>query len=234
MADAATAFPFPPISIVSQDDKTVTFNIVNPFESDVFAMYYQFPAAVSGNTKCFSESPFTYCPEPVNVTAHCMTASEYSLTIVDIWFVDESVVDSSDKDKVPDCCHPGDDIEDKPTVLYTFKVYCQSKCEHERRNVLELTDDRPKGTKDLNEALKDGNVASEGRGVEKGSPYCSAMDYPCGADGHFVNVCHYSTKEGYQTYCVPESDSDVISYMPKDYCGPCVGGFGGTKESVLA
>jgi hypothetical protein len=44
-----------------------------------------------------------------------------------------------------------------------------------------------------------------------------------------VNVCHYSAREGYQTYCVPESDSDVIAYVPKDYCGPCVGGYGGSS-----
>jgi hypothetical protein len=161
-----------------------------------------------------------------------MTAAEHSLSIVDIWFVDTSVIDSSDKEKVPNCCHADNDIEDKPTVLYTFKVYCQSKCG--RRNVLESTDNRSKGTNDLSDAMKDSQVASEGRHKGKGSSHCLAIDYPCGADGGFVHVCHYSTKEGYQAYCVPESDSDVISYMPKDYCGPCVGGFGGTKESVLA
>ena len=55
--------------------------------------------------------------------------------------------------------------------------------------------------------------------------FCSSVDYPCGENGGMVNVCHYSSRDGYQTYCVLESDSDIIAYVPKDYCGPCVGGY---------
>jgi len=58
--------------------------------------------------------------------------------------------------------------------------------------------------------------------------YCSAVHYPCvgeDGDGTKVHICHYSPKEGYKTYCVPEADSDVVEFYPKDYCGPCVGGF---------
>jgi len=229
MSNPHTTPPSPPISIDSQDSETVSFKIVNPFQADIFAMFYQYPVAVSGNTVCSAEAPFASCPKPVNVTAHCMTGAEHPLAIVDIWFVDSSVIDTSDNDTVPECCHPDDDVKGKPKVVYTYKIYCESRCRRRSRNL---------ASEEWNEAIKASNVAPLlGREEEqKATHHCSAMDYPCGADGNlFVNVCHYSTKEGYQTYCVPESDSDVISYMPKDYCGPCVGGFGGgAKEAVAA
>jgi hypothetical protein len=41
-----------------------------------------------------------------------------------------------------------------------------------------------------------------------------------------VYACHYSARHGYQTFCVPEPDSDILGFYPKDYCGPCVGGYG--------
>ena len=40
-----------------------------------------------------------------------------------------------------------------------------------------------------------------------------------------VYVCHYSVRDGYKTFCVPEADSDALRFYPKDYCGQCVGGY---------
>ena len=57
------------------------------------------------------------------------------------------------------------------------------------------------------------------------SHYCSKDEYPCGEINENVHVCHYSARDGYQTYCVPEADSDILGYYPKDYCGHCVGGY---------
>merc|ERR1712150_137781 len=57
-------------------------------------------------------------------------------------------------------------------------------------------------------------------------PYCVAEDFPCNG-GDMVYVCHYSGRRGYQTFCIPENDSDILRFYPKDYCGPCVGGYGG-------
>jgi len=55
--------------------------------------------------------------------------------------------------------------------------------------------------------------------------FCVVEDYPCGAFSDKVHVCHYSARDGYKTFCVPESDSDALRFYPKDYCGPCVGGY---------
>jgi hypothetical protein len=62
---------------------------------------------------------------------------------------------------------------------------------------------------------------------EDGSFYCKAADYPCGDGNDMVHVCHFSSQLGYQTFCIPEADSEVLRFYSKDYCGPCVGGFGG-------
>jgi hypothetical protein len=59
-----------------------------------------------------------------------------------------------------------------------------------------------------------------------GSYYCSAVDFPCDSQG-MVHVCHYSARLGYQTFCIPEADSEVLRFYKNDYCGPCVGGYGG-------
>ena len=63
-----------------------------------------------------------------------------------------------------------------------------------------------------------------------GETYCSAEDFPCGDDGSKVYVCHYSARSGYKTYCVPEHNSEILRFYPNDYCGPCVGDFGGVDQ----
>jgi hypothetical protein len=63
-----------------------------------------------------------------------------------------------------------------------------------------------------------------------GHYYCSSGDFPCGDNGKLVHVCHYSSRLGYQTFCVPEPDSEVLRFYKNDYCGPCVQGFGGVNS----
>jgi hypothetical protein len=59
-------------------------------------------------------------------------------------------------------------------------------------------------------------------------PYCVSEDFPCEGEGSDpVFVCHYSVRKGYQTFCIPETDSDMLRFYPDDYCGPCEGGYGG-------
>jgi hypothetical protein len=65
---------------------------------------------------------------------------------------------------------------------------------------------------------------------EDGSYYCKASDYPCGDGMDMVHVCHYSTRLGYQTFCIPEEDSEVLRFYGNDYCGPCAGGFKGSMD----
>jgi hypothetical protein len=61
---------------------------------------------------------------------------------------------------------------------------------------------------------------------EDGGSYCSTADFPCQGEGN-VHVCHYDARRGYLTFCLPEADSDVLRFYTNDYCGPCIGGYGG-------
>lgn len=61
---------------------------------------------------------------------------------------------------------------------------------------------------------------------DEGSPFCNSKDYPCTGD-NTVYICHYNPHIGYQTFCVPEDESDIVKFYANSYCGPCVGGFGG-------
>jgi len=80
------------------------------------------------------------------------------------------------------------------------------------------------------EALgEEGFPTGASSGGADGAFYCSGKDYPCGEEDGMVNVCHYSARTGYQTYCVPEADSEILRFYTHDYCGPCVQGFGGAS-----
>jgi len=65
---------------------------------------------------------------------------------------------------------------------------------------------------------------------DDGSFYCSSKDFPCDGGKDLVNVCHYSSRKGYETFCIPEADSEILRFYSHDYCGPCVGGFGGVNQ----
>ena len=67
------------------------------------------------------------------------------------------------------------------------------------------------------------------REEEDDLPYCLSEDFPCeGEEANMVYVCHYSARKGYQTFCVPETDSDILRFYANDYCGSCEGGRGAT------
>jgi hypothetical protein len=68
---------------------------------------------------------------------------------------------------------------------------------------------------------------------EENSFVCSSSDFSCGGENHYVSVCHYTTKIGYRTYCLPEADSEIVRFYATDYCGPCVGGFGNFDSPKL-
>jgi hypothetical protein len=41
--------------------------------------------------------------------------------------------------------------------------------------------------------------------------YCTSDDFPC-EDGSKTMFCHYSTRRGYQTFCIPEADSEILRF----------------------
>ncbi len=121
-----------PVNIVSQKGDTVTFNISNPFNAKVQAMYYQFEDGVS--PKCLAKANLLECIKPVTVTASCMPGRNANHTetrkfaTVDFWFVDPTVVKPADNFTVPACCQPAAKDAKVPTMLLTYRVYCESSC----------------------------------------------------------------------------------------------------------
>merc|ERR1712183_598636 len=89
-----------------------------------------------------------------------------------------------------------------------------------RRNVAAKVqiDDEEKGSTE-----EFGNITGQHHEPDDEDHFCVVEDYPCGPNNSKVHVCHYSARDGYKTFCVPEADSDALRFYPKDYCGACVG-----------
>jgi hypothetical protein len=71
---------------------------------------------------------------------------------------------------------------------------------------------------------EESKAAVESNDTDDDTPYCVNKDFPCdGDEENMVYVCHYSNRGGYQTFCIPEADSDMMRFYSNDYCGPCEG-----------
>jgi hypothetical protein len=138
-----------------------------------------------------------------------------------------------DQAVVPECCHPpGGDSS--PKVQYTFKLYCETRCVPEPERRLLEVDSSPADVIKKTEArsasefsaLTQGSAPAGAKEPSGKGHFCASEDFPCGEKDDMTYACHYSARHGYQTFCVPEPDSDILGFYPKDYCGPCVGGYG--------
>jgi hypothetical protein len=121
-----------PVNIVSQKGNTVTFNISNPFQSKMQAMYYQYYDVNS--PKCLAKVDMAECIKPVTVTAYCTPGRNANhtetlkFTTVDFWFVDPVAIKPADNFTVPACCQPTAKDAKVPTTLLTYRVYCETSC----------------------------------------------------------------------------------------------------------
>ena len=165
-------------------------------------------------------------------TAYCM--KNCPITIVEVWAQNDGF-SASNNAVVPECCNPNP-AHGEPIVQYTFKLHCLSQCPDADYSQVDRRlrgDNQTKAGSSLDFAkVKEEAVASlsdqdleESNAADEEEHFCSSRDYPCGDDGSHVHVCHYSTRTGFETFCVPEADSDIMGFYPKDYCGPCVGGY---------
>ena len=124
-----------PITILHQQGSNVTFKIYNPFLSDVQTMYYEFTSGVTHGVQCLAKASVTSCGAPITVTAQCIhgRSADHSLSnaysLINLWVVDPVVVD--DEDEIPPCCHPTPKDQTTKTVMFVYKVFCDSKCPSE-------------------------------------------------------------------------------------------------------
>jgi hypothetical protein len=224
----STLYPTIPIVITAQDLTSVTFTVVNSFTENVARIFTQYHEAPTGETECFEEENLDR-GDNMTYTAYCMT--HVPISIVDIWVSDDAVLDTRlDQAVVPECCHPP--TEDlNPKVQFTFKLHCVTQCPD--RRLLEVENSSPDiikkaeaGSASDFSAITKGSAPAAGNDLSGNGHFCASEDFPCGEKDNMVYVCHYSARHGYQTFCVPEPDSDILGFYPKDYCGPCVGGYG--------
>merc|ERR1711937_277671 len=108
---------------------------------------------------------------------------------------------------------------------YVYKIPCSADvaCDDERRLEGSMKDTLNTETAfDLEEGLAaepSGFMTDEMKAAAEPSddledgPYCVHKDYPCeGDEDDMVYVCHYSSRAGYQTFCIPEMDSDILRF----------------------
>jgi hypothetical protein len=122
---------------------------------------------------------------------------------------------SDDNAQIHSSCSSSPQAETKNCAFY-YSLPCDDSC------------DRRLDESSLKEAFTAKEVVggvNEPSADQEDLPYCVSEDYPCededSEDNDMVHVCHYSAKKGYQTFCVPEPDSDILRFYPHDYCGPC-------------
>jgi hypothetical protein len=214
-----------PIRILDQNTSTVTFTVDNSLGVDIDNIFVQYHNTAVGDTTCDHEQGVSVCGNNVTFTAYCM--SRTPVTIVDLWIVDDSLIPLLDNAVVPDCCEPEEyGVGAGPKVQYSFLIHCKSVCDEEEPAVRLLSpEDRANAMIGFYKSSHRSKSSSPLEIAAKGGHYCSKEDHPCGANNENVHVCHYSARDGYQTFCVPEDDTDILAYYPKDHCGPCFGGF---------
>jgi len=220
-----------PIIITMQNVTHVSFQVQNTFGSTVSSIFTQYHSGSFGETECLQDTPDLN--DQIDFTAQCMRNTKIS--IVNIWVTecetsDPTFLTDADNAEIPECCH-ADELNCK-TVQYTFKLPCKDHCPDDNP----LTRPADYGRKLAHEMIRE-KKAHEGSTSEfeeiTGQPepndiedhFCVIEDYPCGVQNDKVHVCHYSARDGYKTFCVPEADSDALRFYTKDYCGPCVGGY---------
>jgi hypothetical protein len=209
--EGETMYPDIPIVVTSQDLTTVSFYVEQTWSEEVVSIFSQFHEDEVGTTECY-ETKMVVKNKKVEYTAYCMKS--VPITVVDLWVADVNFL-ANDTAVVPECCHPNQSGSSYPTVQYTFKIHCVAQCPTRRAlgNVGDFSDSLKEYAKPV-----------------PNKHFCEAKDHACDEKSDHVHVCHYSSKRGYQTFCIPESDSDVLGHYPDDYCGLCVGGFGKSKN----
>jgi hypothetical protein len=223
--NGVTSYNDMPIKITFQNATHVEFEVENTFGQNI-SMFTERTFGTFGESECLEEANFP-ADDSLTLMATCM--HNVKISIVNMWVMECDTSDpvyltDGDTAEIPVCCKARQDCK---VVQYTFKLPCVDPCPPE-------TNDRRLVDAHSLISEKKAEVASTAEFEEltgHADPsdvddhFCVIEDYPCGPSLDKVHVCHYSARDGYKTFCVPEADSDALRFYPKDYCGPCVGGY---------
>jgi len=113
---------------------------------------------------------------------------------------------------------------------YVYKIPCSTNIMCDDIRVRQLNGIGDQLGQDGNENILRGFMTEEMKAAGEpdedsvDAPFCAHNDYPCkGDEEKMVYVCHYSPQKGYQTFCIPEIDSDILQFDDRNHCGPCDG-----------
>jgi hypothetical protein len=204
-----------PIEILSMDVDSVTFALKQTFSTSVG----QVATSVGQVAVRYLRSPFSdadpdsgSCTKFYDVSSGLVEGDFKAICNAD-GFAEVSIYTDSDPAADSSCIY-----NEGKNCGYHYVIPC-------KKNIL-CPSSRQRGLDEL-EAFKSPSV-NEPSVNDEDIPYCVSEDFPCEGEGSdLVFVCHYSARKGYQTFCIPETDSDILRFYPNDYCGPCEGGYGG-------
>merc|ERR1711865_766230 len=138
---------------------------------------------------------------------------------IEVYVNNDSIKHSSSRNK----CGAG-----SGSCSYVYRMPCSTEilCD----DVLVRQLGYVKSGPDENDNIEQGFMTEEMKAAGEPSkdsedaPYCVHKDYPCKGDVEkMVHICHYSRQKGFQTFCIPEEDSDMIQFDSRNHCGPCDG-----------
>jgi hypothetical protein len=198
-----------PIQIFETEEDYVMFGVTNTFgvTSDLSIRFDPFGG--DGSPECYDSSLGAGGSFVNNMQATCVDGvakvEVFAKATSDVIEGSQSTMSRCSDDPV-DCAH-------------VYLLPClESRCDNDRRLDAGIR---------VENSL--GSTTYESTTEYDDMPYCLSEDFPCeGEETNMVYVCHYSKRKGYQTFCVPEADSDILRFYAHDYCGPCEGGQGVT------
>jgi len=224
-----------PVEIISQEDDHVLFSLshtwnvaqqhsMNALPENLSQVSIRFTAdgddTVSCTTSLDVEEGFV---NTFKAKCNADGVAEIEVYVHDDAFSKESCA------QIPEQCDQP--AEEDHTCAYFFVIPCREdlmcdgarRLEKVRSNIdkIKLSSKSQEDASIMMEAFKEAtDMVADNESDENELPYCVSDDFPCEGE-NMVFVCHYSVLNGYQTFCVPEGDSDILRFYPNDYCGPC-------------
>jgi hypothetical protein len=112
-----------PITIVSQDTSSVTFEVKGSWQTEIAYLYAQFHDT-DKSEDCFAYETIDAAFSE-QITANCM--EKVPISIVSIFISGSSLSVEKDDAEVPECCHAPEQ-NTFPVAEYTFQIYCVPQC----------------------------------------------------------------------------------------------------------
>jgi len=133
--DGVTTYPEDSIRILSQDETTVTVDLLQLFTtptSTIDYIFYQYNVNIFNN-KCYEEDNVVGGESIAEITIECTRTSQ--VAFLELWIADDGskgVLDEQgDTALIPNCCHPDAVPKGTPVTRYNIEIKCISECQGE-------------------------------------------------------------------------------------------------------